>query len=52
MIPEDVPCRLEGVQFAIGEEQRAITNNSKKNEVTGTKWKGPSVVDVFGKSKV
>ena len=37
--PEDVPRRLEGVQYATGEEQRAITNNSKKNEVTGTKWK-------------
>ena len=37
--PEDELPRPEGVQYATGEEQRAITNNSKKNEVTGTKWK-------------
>ena len=30
--PEDVPRRLEGVQYATGEEQRAITNCSRKNE--------------------
>ena len=27
--PEDVPRRLEGVQYATGEEQRAITNSSE-----------------------
>ena len=31
--PEDEPPRLEGIQFAIGEEQRGITNSSTKNEV-------------------
>ena len=29
--------RLEGVQYATGEEQRAITNSSRKNEATGPK---------------
>ena len=34
------PCpRLEGVQYATGEEQRAITNSSRKNEVAGSKQK-------------
>ena len=31
-----------------GEEQRAITNSSVKNEETWPKWKQCSVVDVFG----
>ena len=31
--PEDEPPRLEGIQFATGEEQRGITNSSTKNEV-------------------
>ena len=31
MTPEDVLHRLEGVQYATGEEERAIANNSKKN---------------------
>ena len=31
--------RLEGVQYATGEEQRAITNSSRKNEAAGPKQK-------------
>ena len=31
-----------------GEEQRAVTNSSRKNEAPGLKWKGRSVVDVSG----
>ena len=34
MTPEDEPPRSEGVQYATGEEQRAITNSSRKNEET------------------
>ena len=37
MTVEDEPHRSEGVQYATGEEQRVITNNSRKNEVTGPK---------------
>ena len=37
--PEDKPLRLEGVQYATGEEQRAITNSSRKNEAAGPKQK-------------
>ena len=45
--------RLEGVQYATGEEQREIANSSRKNEVARTKWKQCSVVDVSGgESKV
>ena len=32
MTLEDEPTRSEGVQRAAGEEQRAITNSSRKNE--------------------
>ena len=39
MTLEDKPPRSEGVQFATGEEQRAITNSSRKNEVAGPKRK-------------
>ena len=39
MTPEDEPLRLEGVQYATGEDWRAITNSSTKNEVTRPKWK-------------
>ena len=54
MTPEEERChhpppprpRSEGVQYAPGEEERAITNSSRKNEVAGPKQKGPSVVDV------
>ena len=39
MTLEDEPARSEGVQCATGEEWKAITNSSRKNEVTGPKWK-------------
>ena len=39
MTPEDEPPSLEGVQYATGEEWRAIMNSSKKNEVAGAKHK-------------
>ena len=42
------PPRLKGVQYSTGKEQRAIANSSGKNEVTGSKWKRCSVVDVSG----
>ena len=49
----DESPRSKGVQYATGEEQRAITNNSRKNKVTGTKQKWCSVVDICGdESKV
>ena len=38
----------EGVQYATGEWQRAITNSSRKNEVTGPKQKWHSVMDGSG----
>ena len=50
---EDEPLRLEGVQYATGEEQRAITNSSRKNEAAGPKRICHSFVDVFaGKNEV
>ena len=48
MTPEDEPPRLVGVQYAPGEDWRAITNSSRKNEAAGPKWKQRSVVDVPG----
>ena len=39
MTLEDEPPRSEGVQYATGEEQRAVTNSSRKNEEAGPKWK-------------
>ena len=39
MTPEAEPPRSESVQYATGEEQRAITNISRKNEAAGPKWK-------------
>ena len=45
---EDEPPRSEGVQYATGEEWRAVTNSSRKNEVAGPKQKLHSVVDVSG----
>ena len=45
------PPRLEGVQCATGEQQRAITNSSRSNEVAGPKQKLLSVVDVSGTEK-
>ena len=51
-LKDELP-RLEGVQYATGEEQRAITNSSRKNEATGPKWKWLPVADVSGgESKV
>ena len=53
MTMEDEPPRSEGVQYTTGEEQRAVTNSSRKNEEAGPKWKWYSVVDVSGgESKV
>ena len=53
MMAEDEPPRLEGVQYATGEELRTITNSSGKNDVAGPKQKQCSVVDMFGgESKV
>ena len=47
------PPRSEGVQDATAEDQRAITNSSKKNEAAGPKQKQMLSVDVSGgKSKV
>ena len=40
--------RLEGVQYATGEEWRAIANSSRKNKVAGPKQNHCSVVDVSG----
>ena len=38
MTLKDEPPRLEDVQYAAGEEQMPITNNSRKNEAAGPKW--------------
>ena len=40
--------RPEGIQYATGEEWRAITNSSRKNDVAEPKQKCHSVVDVSG----
>ena len=40
--------RSEGVQYATGEEQRAINDSSRKNEEAGPKQKGRSDVEVSG----
>ena len=32
MTPEDEPHRSEGIQYATGEEQKAITNSSRKKK--------------------
>ena len=37
MTTEDEPHRLEGIQYVTGEEQRAITNSSRKNEAVGSR---------------
>ena len=53
MTPEDELPRSESVQYASGEEQKAITNSSRKNEAAGPKQKSCLVVDVSGgESKV
>ena len=46
MTLEDEFSRSEGVQYAVEEEWRAITNSSRKNEVTGPMKKWCLVVDV------
>ena len=47
------PTRLGGVQYATGEEKRAITNSSRKNEEVRQRGKQRSVEDVSGgESKV
>ena len=52
MTLEYEPFRLEGVQYATREEQKATTNSSRKNEEAGSKQKC-SVVNVSGgESKV
>ena len=38
MTSDDELSRLESVQYATGEKQRAITNSSSKDEAVGTKW--------------
>ena len=48
MTPEDEPRRPEGAQYTTGEEWRAITNSSTKNEVAGPKQRQRSAVDVSG----
>ena len=53
MIPEDAAPRGEGVHCATAEEQRAITNSSRKNEGMEPKQKEYPAVDVTGdRSKV
>ena len=37
--PEDEAPRSDGVQYATREQHRAITNSSRKNEMTGAKQK-------------
>ena len=48
MTSEDEPPRTEGLQHATVEEQRAITNHSRKNEETQPKQKQHPVVSVTG----
>ena len=45
MMPDQPLLRLEGVWYATGEEQRAITNRSSKYEVAGPKQKWCFAVD-------
>ena len=53
MTPEYSSPRAESVQYATTEEQRTITNSSRKNEEAGQKQKWCLVVDVSGsESKV
>ena len=39
MTLKDESSRLEGVQNATEEEQRAVANSFQNNEVAGPKWK-------------
>ena len=53
MTLKDESPRSEGVQYATGEQQRAVTNSSRKNKAAGPQGKGQSVVDISGsESKV
>ena len=44
MTLEYEPLTSEGVQYASGEEWRAVSNSSRKNEAAGPKQKGHSAV--------
>ena len=45
--------RSEGVQYATGEKGMAITDNSRRNEAPGPKWKRCLVVGMSdGQSQV
>ena len=46
MMPEDETPSLEGVEYATGDKERAITRSLKNNEIDGTKQKQCSAVDV------
>ena len=48
MTPDDELPRSKGVQYATGEERRAITDSSRKNKETEPKQKQRPVVDVPG----
>ena len=48
MTPEDKPLRSEGIQYATGKEQKAITISSRKNKAAEPKQKQHSVVDLSG----
>ena len=51
--PEDEPPRSVGVQYATGEEQRAVASSSRKKDVAGPKQEQHSAVDVSdGERKV
>ena len=53
MILEDEPPMSESVPYPTGEEQKTITNRSRKNEATGPKQKWCLAVDFSGgESKV
>ena len=53
MTLEDELPSSEGVPYATGEEQRAVTGSFRKNEAAGPKWKQHSFVGVSGgESKV
>ena len=52
ILKDELP-RSVGIRYATGEEWRAVTNSSKKNEVAGPKYKQRGVVNVSGgESKV
>ena len=52
-VPKDKPTSLEGVPYATGEEERATTNISRKNDMAGPKRKQGSVVVISsGDNKV